>query len=364
MIFASWGLGSARASAQARRPSLHWTRSARAATCIDPRALAARVETLTGPVLVRPSEAEYLIEGHVDLQGARFVVRVTVTGPDGVPRGERLLEQASSDCRKLDAAIAFVVALTIDPDLELEALLPPAVESGAPEEALLAEIGAAPAAVQATSTRVAEQPREDGPPIPPPVAKPSVNIELRAALLATFGELPSPGLGLVAAGQARLWRWFAVELQTRGSAPLRAFSVPRNRSLRAQSFGFALFACGRHELSLLGLEGCLGFEPLLMRARGIGFDRPSIARLVTWGALARVGFEFAWRERWALRTGVQLRFAADDKRLVYSDEFGTHSAFALRRVSTVLTVGIGRLFSSGKRGLGGTDGRDEEERGP
>src|SRR5690606_5103389 len=53
-----------RAEAEERqRPALHWTRSEEAVSCIAGRELAERVEALTGPTLVRASEADFTIEG-------------------------------------------------------------------------------------------------------------------------------------------------------------------------------------------------------------------------------------------------------------------------------------------------------------
>lgn len=347
-----------RASAQPRRPSLHWTRSARAQSCIDARALAARVEALTGPVLVRPSESDYVIEGHVDLTGARFVVRVTVSGADGVPTGERLLEQQSRDCRTLDAAIAFVVALTIDPDLELESMLPPVLEGPAAEEALLAEVSAAPPPMPTVAPEPARKPSDSPPPTPiaAEARESPATTELRSALLVTSRELPAPAMGLLVALQHQLWRWFGVELQARAAAALWPHALGMGHRLRAQSFGLALFPCGRQTRASFALEECLGVEPLLVRARGIGFDRPDTARLVSWGGAARLAIELAWRERWTVRTGVQLRVAGPDKQLVYSDDAETQPAYSLRRVSVALSLGIGRRFISGNRALAGTNG--------
>src|SRR4051794_20357260 len=60
LVFACW-LGCVAARAQSQplpRPALHWARGAGATECVEPHALAQLVEALTGPVLVRPSEAD------------------------------------------------------------------------------------------------------------------------------------------------------------------------------------------------------------------------------------------------------------------------------------------------------------------
>src|SRR5688572_28881602 len=113
-------LASAAAARPTTRPALHWSRGEGAASCIDPRALALRVTALTGSVLVEPTSADVSIEGHVKvLDEGGFEVHVSSASTRGAPRGDRTLQHMGKDCRALDEAIAFVIALLIHPDLVL-----------------------------------------------------------------------------------------------------------------------------------------------------------------------------------------------------------------------------------------------------
>jgi hypothetical protein len=138
----------AEAQSEQSSPALHWSRAAGAGECVDPRTLAHLVESYTGPVLVAPAQADVSIEGQIERAGADlFRVRISVTGRQGPPVGERVLELNAIECRKLDGAIALVIATTLDPDLgarlpaELSWLRPSETPAG---EQLRAELAHAP----------------------------------------------------------------------------------------------------------------------------------------------------------------------------------------------------------------------------
>ncbi len=132
---------------------------------MDPRTLAQRVEELVGPVLVRAADAEHSIEASVEAGGparepngqarggegraaGTLRVRVRVVDVGGHTLGERVLEQASGDCRALTPAIAFVVAMMIDPGVAAHGLPSELVAlfggDEAPEQKLLDELENAP----------------------------------------------------------------------------------------------------------------------------------------------------------------------------------------------------------------------------
>ena len=112
-----WLVGGSIASAQPA--ALHWVRAKGAEACIEPALLAERVETLTGTLFVAPTSAEVSLEGLVEPHGRGFRVRLASSGR-GEPRStERVLTSASRNCRELDTAVAFVIALTLDPSRAL-----------------------------------------------------------------------------------------------------------------------------------------------------------------------------------------------------------------------------------------------------
>src|SRR4051794_41152667 len=106
-------------------PALHWVRAQNASQCIDPSTLAERVEQLTSVQLSRPAGAERMIEGQIERVAAgSYRARVTASSRGQAASGERVLEQEVTDCRGLDGALVFIVAMMVDPSLSLAGLPP------------------------------------------------------------------------------------------------------------------------------------------------------------------------------------------------------------------------------------------------
>jgi hypothetical protein len=332
--------------AQLRRPSLHFTRGEHAVGCIDPRTLASRVEALTGPVFVTPQGSDYAIEGHIEGQPAGFVLRLSVTGPDGVPRGERVVQHEGDDCRGFDTTVVFLIALTIDPDLTLEQAVPPSgLGEQAPAEVLLAEL------TQHPPVPVALAPAAPvAPPPPAPTAAARTAKLWRASLGPSFsaGELPRPGLGVSAQLAVALTRWLSVGAQLRSSSLLRSVEVAELHRLRATSFAGALLAClstdARHRLVF---GGCVGPEPSRLRARGLDFSRESVARLTSWGALVQLELSLRVRPAWSLAVQTFLRAQLQDERLVYTSLAGANTVWGPGPVAGGVTFALVRHFGSG-----------------
>lgn len=134
----------ARTAAAPLRPALHWVRGQGAEACIDPIELAQRVEVLTGPVFVAPASAQLALAGDIVRTKEGFRVRLVSSGVDGVLTGERVLTLRAGSCRQLDTAIAFVLALMLDPELSAADLpsdvLAQLAEETPPEQTLLSEL--------------------------------------------------------------------------------------------------------------------------------------------------------------------------------------------------------------------------------
>jgi hypothetical protein len=277
-------------------PALHWTRAPGAEGCIDPASLALRVEQFTGPVLARPSGARRHIEGHIEPRaGGGYHARITVARGTEVPSGERVLDHASADCRALDGALSFVIAILIDPELSLEAL-PPELLALASREVPAAELlvqeleMSVPAAASDTSLEVARAApsKEDGEAADTPkqaLEPPSSKARDRTLGLLAVGEfsvMPEALVGLAVLGSYEATRQWSLLASVRGAFSPRtmeldtgAFDVARGSAIDA-----SLAACGGTEPEpSLRLRACLGPEYSLWLLRGLSFEQGDRARL-------------------------------------------------------------------------------------
>jgi hypothetical protein len=339
-------------SAQAqglRRPALHWSRSEQASNCIDPHALALRVTALTGPVLVEPAEAEVSIEGHIErLPNGTFEARITATGNDGTPRGARTLRQQGGDCRALDAALAFVVALLIDPDLALErmpaSLVALGAEGPAPEQTLLAELErtppkpvvlAAPKEPAAAARPAVEK--------PPPAARRALSWELLLGPALSLREFPSVALGAFANIALVPRPWLALELQLRALSMLKAVSFDE-RSVRAMSFSGAALVCPRYAAERFFVEGCGGPDISMFRARGQNFEQDKTAFLPGYAVALAAGIGVRIRQAWLLRARSTLRILLNEPSFDYASGDASDTALELGRYAVGVNLGAGYRF--------------------
>jgi hypothetical protein len=327
-----WVTGASRVGAgDARRPALHWSRGSGAESCVDPRTLAERVEGFTGPVLVAASAADSSIEARIDRSAdARFELRITVTTGRGRPDGERALSLEAADCRSLDTTIAFLIAMTIDPDLAQRGLPKELDWLGgsemSPEEELRRELAAEPSgppaqnasALAATHTppsaagappsAVGAQP-SDLAPSPEPRGLPW---KLFAAATIGRGSAGRASAGLAAALQRALARWVAAGLQLRAAADFGWTQVDPLRSVTSQSAALALLGCLDPPLSAAPPAGtarapatwaaqvCVGPELGGLLVHGHGFTPNANPWLWRAGAVARLDVRVWLAGRWAL----------------------------------------------------------------
>lgn len=121
--FAGW-LQLAPSVARAEEPaprtsSLSWVRPAGAEGCISTPALARSVEErLRRPVFVSAAAAHVSVEGLVRpvARPAGWTATLTLRDASGAPLGTREIHRDGADCHVLDASLALVIAVMIDPD--------------------------------------------------------------------------------------------------------------------------------------------------------------------------------------------------------------------------------------------------------
>jgi len=255
-----------------RRPALHWVRAPEAMRCIDPRKLAEHVEALTGPVLVRPSEAEHTVEGQVDAVGPDTLrVRVRVLDIDDHVLGERQFEQTAEDCKVLTPAIVFVIGMAIDPEVAAHGLPPALVallgQSGAPpEQALLNELEREPPAPPDPTLPRAPPPEPVEPPHEPAV-------QLSAFGGASTHELPGPAIAFEVRGLYTIVRRYAVGGYVRGGLQAGAYEIPGQHELRTSMYDLGLLGCeGSDPMHRFRIHGCIGTELSVVTGRGGGFS--------------------------------------------------------------------------------------------
>jgi hypothetical protein len=323
-----------------RRPALHWARGAGAESCVDPRTLALQVVALTGPVLVDASEAELSIEGHITrIAPQQFEARIGAVGRDGAVRGARTLQHAG-DCRALDRALAFVIALLIDPDLALERLPGSVVVLGAegagPEHELLRELNEKPPVPHVLPPPPA--PARPEPPQPKPRTAARSPLSLQFGFSLGLRELPRPSLAIVTALHGAPHRYFALELGVRTSFMLGAYDIG-TRSVDAYSQSANLLACPRYPWESVVLELCGGAEAILLRARGNGFTTNKAAFRLAAGALVALGVSARVHGDWSLQLRALTRILFDKPSFTYEQPDGVKQAFALHRGAFALNLG-------------------------
>lgn len=330
-----------------RRPALHWSRGAHAAGCIDPGTLAARVEALTGTRTVAPPDAESTIEGHIEaVPKGGFRARITVTGREPAPLGERVIEHDGANCRDFDDKLVFVIALMIDPDLGMEELnrVLPSPEQ-APEATLLHELQAKPAAPtpsNAPAVAASEPPLEQEK-LPPQATASPAGAELGAALIASVGELPRAGIG-AAANLAWRRAWLAMAAWVRAGAGLGVYRFEGEYGMRTQALSGALLACARYEPRARMWGLCIGPNVSATRAKGAGLSAQESAWLMTYGGIVRADVGVRLQDPWRLDLSAFAGLNLADKRFGAEIDGRYVAAYVLPRTSGGASVGVSRLF--------------------
>lgn len=279
VLFASTVAPASQAWARPKSFSLNWVRDPGADGCITSGDLARVIESMFGPVFVAPSESAFAIEGRIwPLEHeSGFRARISVTDRGGVRMGVRELSSAAPSCRSFDAAIALVVAMSIDPELGVEQLPPELLDSLAveadPGAALLSELRAAAAKETAVIPQpmaaVAEQPA------PAPASQPKTvraarsphaeewSVQLEAGYAAGVAVLPQlssgPLLGVAVSVSPR-WTFAARGVLWLPNDALLAEPNPRGLAVPISMMLTSLTACfSGIRSSALVWDACGGF---------------------------------------------------------------------------------------------------------
>jgi hypothetical protein len=245
----------ARSAAAAERAELAYEREPALTTCPDEGEMRERVAARLGydpfeagagrRVTVRLRRVGRSIEGLVAMRDA-----------SGAPAGERRVSSAAGDCRELGDALAFTVALLVDPR---------------------AAMGEAPAASSPPSSAPpasSPSPREpspfDEPPPPAAPAPPREGLRVVAVAEATLsaGTVPEVSPGLAAGSFLAARRW-AIGLEIRGDLPAEARDG--DRAVRAWLLAANVVPCGRLGVVLLCAVASVG----ALQGSSVGPEAPA-----------------------------------------------------------------------------------------
>jgi hypothetical protein len=256
-----------------RTSSLELVRGDGAESCSGAADLERAVETRLGRSVFVPRErADVAIEVRIDRRAnpEKFRAIVTLRGDNAAVLGTRTIESASS-CSALDAPLALVVALLIDPDA---ALAPPPAPEAPPPHA--PDPPSAPAPPPPATPPAVARPtsRPSPPPIPPPSSAPARPWRsfLYAHLALSAGLLPHVGTGL----GASVW----IQPPLGPSWLLGATAWLQNDAGDGVSGGHFQRTAGHLAVCPLTLGGtptrllaCGGINVGALRVSGFGYDR-------------------------------------------------------------------------------------------
>jgi hypothetical protein len=272
-------------------------RGAGAERCIAPTQLATRVEALTGPVFASSADSNFVIEARIEAHGDGFRATIGVSDRRGLISGVRTLDEPSSDCRKLDEALAFVVAVTVDPTLASAQLPEPLRgmfnEEPQPDEVLLTEVpGRGPVSEPSVSPPAAQPPIREA-------ERPKTRVPLTfaggGALSALAFSAAMWGFALrIEAEVARRVQWVLAGQAFPFSHAERSTT---GTTVRVRQGTLSTSICPRSfELGALRVSPCASALLRVYAGRGAGFARNDRALL--------------WVPALGLALGVQLPLAA------------------------------------------------------
>lgn len=370
-IVAGWTFGAALfasvavAHAQSgRRPALHWVRLVGADTCIDPRTLGERVESITGPVLVGAADADVSIEASIEAtSAAHFVVRLKASGATHTARQERVLAFDTRDCRSLDSVIAFLIAMSVDPDLASSALAGVdwlRFDASAAADELRSELANLPpppardVEQETASTLTAAVANQSGvrrDATDTTLASSSSDAvnpwRLTAAVGGGYGPSPSPSLGAVLGFARTLGSTFSLGAQISGVASTEDYRVDAVRAVSSQTWGLALLPCVRvfgADADTLGMRACLGPELGLFVAHGHGFTTDRVTALPTAGAVARLELARALSRDWSVVAAALVHMHLGARSISYTALPNTIELFRPSPFAFQLALGAKRAF--------------------
>jgi hypothetical protein len=326
--------------ARSERPALHWVRGSGAHSCIDPRSLARRVEDITGPALVAAAQADVSIEAGIEAaQPGSYTLRMRVVSASDADSGERSLQLTTTDCRTLDATIAFLIATAVDPTLGADGVPEELswVDNAEPEASadnLRRELSAKPASVSATSAAVPATPEH------PPVSSAPRLWQLGAAAMGGNGPDARFAAGLIVGLAYAVTPRLTLLAQLSGGSAVSARELDANRSVLTQRVSAALFACLRLPLAL---RGCAGPELGALRAHGSGFASNQSTLVSAGGGVVRVDIQHSLDERWRRTAGLLLHAELMRPRIYYKRADDSFEAF--RATAWLLQAALGVAYA-------------------
>jgi hypothetical protein len=311
----------ARAAEEKRTSSLAWVRLEGAEGCIAGTALARAVEERLGrKVFVSAADADITLEGSIGpAPPSGFRAKLRVTGRDGSTLGTREVETRSARCDAIDAKLALVVSVLIDPDAEGKP--EPAPPPPAPP----------PEVIERERVVVVEKP----PPSDP------WRFELSLGAAGTLGLQPGVGLAFsptVAILPPRFWGVLAgggISLSTSADAERGAYV---EASLAHGLLALCPLAGDRGRLRALACAG--GFLGAL-RSRGVGFDTAQSSSSLTAGPLVTGRASFAIVGPLLVSVGAALLVPLTHAELTYRTTSGESTVFRTAAVAGMADLGIG-----------------------
>ena len=323
-------VGSAQAESEWIKATLAVERGEDATACIDADGIRRAVETrLQRPVFVAGPDADVRVQAKLRRAPSGWSAELLLQTPRGRELGTRKLSTEAPHCSSLDDSLALALALMLD----------------VPREEVVAADRPAPAA----------EPREPGPPQPPP----STPVQLpedtpprrqpwsfEGGVLAVLGVgvLPgaAPGARLAAAVEPPVF-WLT-EVEWTWWPPRDASDAGAGADLRRQSFG--LFVC---PLALapepVRLHACVGQQVGWIRAEGYGFDENRDRERITYGVSFRARGSIQLVGPLTFRAGLELEVPWVRDRFVFTEGDGTQDRlYRLPPASLVGELGLGLRF--------------------
>jgi hypothetical protein len=342
------------AAEPAARPALSWARGPDADGCIAAGELGKSVEVQIGrEVLVAAPRAELLVEGYALRTDAGYRVQLRLFDAAGAALGAREIATANPDCRSLDALLAFVIALLLDPDAPL---IPPELPAGLGAEThqmLETLFGAEPtvpdlrlaepapdAAHESAAAVVTPVVAPTAPePEAPRESRPGRWLWLGAGASMLLGLQPDVALGFDLQLSAQTRSGFRFDAAASISVPTANEQVSQaefNRILGALGLCTPAFALGR---SPLGLRGCGAVAGGALRARTAGQGASNPTR--PYAELA-VGPELELRlsQRVRLRLDPQLVVPLVRDRFLSGDDVVFQASVVAGRIALALDFGL------------------------
>ncbi len=329
----------AHASAQdGRTSSLSWVRTAGAEECVSTPVLARSVEERLGrATFVSAAEANVSVEGMVrkSQRPLGFTATITLRDATGATLGTREIHRDGADCHVLDAPLALVIAVMIDPDgkrdePELPAPAPAPTPAPAPPPRVRTVIQERVVVVHAPEK-----------PAPTPW-----RFDAGASVMMTLGLLPNPGLGVQASGL----------LEPPGFPAFQGYGglfFDRSREAPGAAraaFSLALLGGGicplRHHGGRFHAYGCVHGQLGFYTSHGEGFpiEKSSAHPAHVAGAVdGRVSLRVVGP--FSVRAGAAFVVPLLRPRFVYTDPAGVpQELFRVAPVGLLADVGLGLIF--------------------